>query len=106
MASLAVHRYLEMILDLLFQLRHMGNNADHPVPAGHLLQDPDRLFSGLVIERAEPFVDEHDIEAAPRPALPDPVSFTLVSFTLKSYTTQPPRSTLRLRSDPRDAEAV
>ena len=62
MASLFILAHDKLILDLLLQLCHVGNNSDQLGSASHILEHTDRLISGMVIQRSEALVDEHHVQ--------------------------------------------
>ena len=62
MAALIVFPDKQLIVDFLFEFRHVGDDADELIAAGQALEHADGLPAGVVIKGAEAFIDEHDIE--------------------------------------------
>lgn len=52
----------ELVVDFLFELRYMGDNADEFIAGREALEDFDGLTAGVVIKGTKTFIDKHDIE--------------------------------------------
>ena len=52
----------ELVLHLILELRHMGNDADEFGSARHSLQDFHRLAPRVIIQGSESLINEHDVQ--------------------------------------------
>ena len=52
----------QLILDLLLQLSHMGNDPDETGASGHFLKDADGLLSGMIVQRSKALVNEYGVQ--------------------------------------------
>ena len=62
MAAFFVLGDYKLVIDFLFQLSHVADDAYELVAAGEAFQHPDSLASGVVVQGAEAFIYEHNVQ--------------------------------------------
>ena len=62
MAAFIVLAHDKLVVNFLFELGDMGDNANQFIAGGESFEHLDGLTAGVVIKGAETFINKHDIE--------------------------------------------